>query len=66
MLLKNQQIAGAAIDVFDIELLPPVSIPFRTLDNVLATPHIGYVSHGLYKTFYDDTVSNIRKWLDTH
>jgi phosphoglycerate dehydrogenase-like enzyme len=63
--LKNKQIAGAAIDVFDIEPLPP-SHPFRTLDNVLATPHIGYVSHGLYKTFYEDTVSNIRKWLDTH
>ena len=54
--LNNKQISGAAIDVFDI---------FRTLDNVLATPHIGYVSHGLYKTFYEDTVSNIRKWLDT-
>jgi phosphoglycerate dehydrogenase-like enzyme len=63
--LKNKQIAGAAIDVFDIEPLPP-SHPFRTLDNVLATPHIGYVSHGLYKTFYEDTVSNIRNWLDTH
>jgi phosphoglycerate dehydrogenase-like enzyme len=62
--LKNKQIAGAAIDVFNIEPLPP-SHPFRTLDNVLATPHIAYVSHGLYKTFYEDTVSNIRKWLDT-
>ena len=41
--LTNKQIAGAAIDVFDIEPLPP-SHPFRTLDNVLATPHIGYVS----------------------
>jgi phosphoglycerate dehydrogenase-like enzyme len=63
--LKNEQIAGAAIDVFDIEPLPS-SHPFRTLDNVLATPHIGYVSQSLYKTFYEDTVSNIRKWLDTH
>src|SRR6267378_4531279 len=62
--LKNKQIAGAAIDVFDIEPLPR-SHPFRTLDNVLATPHMGYVSHGLYKTFYEDSVSNIRKWLDT-
>jgi hypothetical protein len=44
----EQAIAGAAIDVFDIELLPP-SHPFRTLDNVLATPHIGYVSHGLHR-----------------
>src|SRR5258708_37627571 len=53
--LKNKRIAGAAIDVFDIEPLPP-SHPFRTLDNVLATPHIGYVSQGLYKTFFEDTV----------
>jgi phosphoglycerate dehydrogenase-like enzyme len=63
--LKTKQIAGAAIDVFDTEPLPPHH-PFRSLDNVLATPHLGYVSHGLYKTFYEDTVSNIRKWLDTH
>jgi phosphoglycerate dehydrogenase-like enzyme len=63
--LSNKQIAGAAIDVFDPEPLP-ASHPFRTLDNVLATPHIGYVSHGLYRTFYEDSVSNIRKWLDSH
>jgi phosphoglycerate dehydrogenase-like enzyme len=63
--LKKKQIAGAAIDVFDIEPLPP-SHPFRTLDTILATPHVGYVSYGLYKTFYEDTVSNIRKRIDTH
>jgi phosphoglycerate dehydrogenase-like enzyme len=62
--VRNKQIAGAAIDVFDIEPLP-ASHPFRALDNVLATPHIGYVSQGLYRTFYGDSVSNIRKWLDT-
>ena len=62
--LKNKHIAGAAIDVFDQEPLPP-DHPFRTLDNLLATPHIGYVSQDLYKTFYEDTVSNIRNWLDT-
>ena len=62
--LKNKQIAGAAIDVFNIEPLPP-DHPFRALDNVLATPHIAYVSQDLYKTFYEDTVSNIEKWLDT-
>jgi phosphoglycerate dehydrogenase-like enzyme len=61
--LEKRQIAGAAVDVFDIEPLP-LSHPFRRLDNVLATPHIGYVSHDLYKTFYEDTVSNIREWLE--
>jgi phosphoglycerate dehydrogenase-like enzyme len=63
--LTKRQIAGAALDVFDIEPLPP-SHPFRRLDNVLATPHIGYVSEHLYETFYEDTVSNVRQWLDTH
>ena len=62
--LTDRQIAGAAIDVFDIEPLP-TSHPFRMLDNMLATPHIGYVSRNLYATFYGDTVSNIRQWLDT-
>jgi phosphoglycerate dehydrogenase-like enzyme len=62
--LRNKQLAGAVIDVFDIEPLP-ASHPFRMLDNVLATPHIGYVSQELYRTFYEDSVSNIRKWLDT-
>ena len=36
------------------------------IGHVLATPHIGYVSDGLYNTFYEDTVSNIRQWLNTH
>jgi phosphoglycerate dehydrogenase-like enzyme len=62
--LRNKQIAGAAIDVFETEPLPAFH-PFRTLGNLLATPHLGYVSQGHYRTFYEDTVSNIRKWLDS-
>ena len=61
--LKARKIAGAAIDVFDQEPLPR-DHPFRTLANLLATPHIGFVSRGLYARFYQDTVENIRRWLD--
>ena len=61
--LTKGEIAGAAIDVFDQEPLPR-DHPFRRLPNALATPHIGYVSRGLYQRFYQDTVENITKWLD--
>jgi len=61
--LAEEKIAGAAIDVYDQEPLP-VDHPYRTLPNLLATPHIGYVSRGLYQTFYRDTVANIVAWLD--
>src|SRR5580704_4706611 len=61
--LKAGQIAGAAIDVYDVEPLP-AEHPYRNLHNLLATPHIGYVSRGLYQRFYRDTVSNILAWLD--
>jgi phosphoglycerate dehydrogenase-like enzyme len=60
--LRERRLAGAAIDVFDIEPLPPEH-PFRRLDNVIATPHIGYVSRELYRVFYQDTVANITGWL---
>lgn len=60
--LREGRLAGAAIDVFDVEPLPPEH-PFRRLDNLIATPHIGYVSRDLYRVFYQDTVSNIVDWL---
>ena|SRR6266850_3323723 len=62
--LRNRHIAGAAIDVFDIEPIPR-DHPLRQLDTVITTPHIGYVSRDLYRVFYQDTVANIVKWLQT-
>ncbi|MEA3161315.1 MAG: hypothetical protein QOD95_2863 [Gammaproteobacteria bacterium] len=61
--LNARKIAFAAIDVYDTEPLPP-DHPYRHLANLLATPHIGYVSRSLYERFYRDTVSNILAWLD--
>ncbi|MGT2477401.1 D-2-hydroxyacid dehydrogenase family protein [Paraburkholderia terrae] len=61
--LNSGQIAGAAIDVYDAEPLAP-SDPLRNQRNLLATPHIGYVTHEMYRTFYGDTVRNIVEWLD--
>jgi phosphoglycerate dehydrogenase-like enzyme len=61
--LTSRVIAGAALDVYDTEPLP-ADHPFRTLDNVLATPHVGYVAEDLYRTFYGDAAASIAAWLD--
>ncbi len=61
--LRQKRIAGAALDVFDTEPLP-ADHPFSSLDNLLATPHIGYVTEDTYKIFYRDTVENIAAYLD--
>ena len=60
--LRDKTLAGAALDVFDIEPLPG-DHPFRTLENVLATPHLGYVSRQQYEVFYGDTVRIVAAWL---
>ena len=59
--LQKQRIAGAALDVFEQEPLPALH-PFRTLDNVLATPHVGYVSRQNYEQFFRQMIEDIQAW----
>ena len=61
--LRGKKIAGAGIDVYDVEPLP-VEHPFRKLDNAVITPHLGYVTAENYRRFYGQMVENIRGWLD--
>ena len=59
--LQKQQLGGAALDVFDQEPLPALH-PFRTLDTVLATPHVGYVSRQNYQQFFSQMIEDIQAW----
>jgi phosphoglycerate dehydrogenase-like enzyme len=56
--LRSGRIAGAGIDVFDTEP-PPPDHPFRTMDNVVVTPHLGYVTHETLTAFYTDTLDAV-------
>lgn len=60
--LQQGAIAGAGLDVFDEEPLPAAH-PFRTLDNVVATPHLGYVSEDTYRIFYGQALEDVIAWL---
>jgi phosphoglycerate dehydrogenase-like enzyme len=59
--LEARAIAGAGLDVFDVEPLP-VSHPLRTAPNTVLTPHLGYVSRGSYEIYYREAVEDIAAW----
>ena len=60
--LKARKIAGAAVDVFSVEPLP-VDHPFRKLDNLVLTPHLGYVTQETFIAHYNQMVEGIDGWL---
>jgi phosphoglycerate dehydrogenase-like enzyme len=61
--LREGKIAGAGLDVFDVEPLP-LDHPFRKMNNVVITPHLGYVSEQNYRRYFAETVEDIRAFLD--
>jgi phosphoglycerate dehydrogenase-like enzyme len=61
--LREKRIAGAGLDVFDIEPLP-TDHPYRKLDNVVLTPHLGYVALQNYRAYFAGVVEDIRAFID--
>ena len=61
--LRDSKIAGAGLDVFDIEPLP-LDHPFRQMNNVVITPHLGYVSEQNYRRYFAEAIEDIRAFLD--
>jgi phosphoglycerate dehydrogenase-like enzyme len=60
--LQQRKIAGAAVDVFSVEPLP-VDHPFRKLDNMVLTPHLGYVTEDSFRNHYAQMVEGIDAWF---
>lgn len=60
--LQRKAFAGAGLDVFDTEPMP-AEHPLYALDNVVLTPHLGYVTREVYAKFYGETLNNIKAWL---
>ena len=60
--LEARRIAGAGLDVFWTEPLPQ-DHPLRRLDNVVLTPHLGYVVDENLKRFYENALKNIKSWI---
>jgi phosphoglycerate dehydrogenase-like enzyme len=61
--LEQRQIRAAGLDAYSVEPLP-LDHPFRRLDNIVTTPHLGYVTEGCYRIFHRDIVEDIVAWLD--
>jgi phosphoglycerate dehydrogenase-like enzyme len=61
--LRDKTIAGAGLDVFDVEPLP-LDHPLRKLDNAVITPHLGYVSTQNYRHYFAGVAEDIRGFLD--
>ena len=61
--LREKKIAGAGLDVFDVEPLPK-DHPLRKMDNVVLTPHLGYVASQNYRAYFAGVVDDIRGFLD--
>lgn len=60
--LESGHLAGAAVDVFDTEPLP-IESPLRRAPGLLATPHIGYVTERVYRTFYGEAVEDLEAFV---
>ena len=61
--LRSRRIAGAGIDVYDSEP-PPADHPYRSMDNVTLTPHLGYVTRETLHAFYSDSIEAVAAFLD--
>jgi D-3-phosphoglycerate dehydrogenase len=60
--LRAGKIAGAAVDVFAVEPLP-VDHPFRKIDNLVLTPHLGYVTGDSFRNHYQQMLEGIEAWF---
>ncbi len=59
--VRERRIAGAGLDVYDVEPLP-ADHPLRSLENTLLLPHLGYVTTDNYRTWFGQVVEDILAW----